>query len=928
MRNGRMNTGLDQAVKALCGGFAVLLCTSCCGALAETHFVWTNSPSPSPPYTTWDSAAWTIQEAIDSSAVGDTVLVTNGVYQEGGAAIVGLFGPFPYWDLTNRVALTNAVTVRSVNGPQVTIIRGNSPRGDGAVRCAFVDAGCVLAGFTLTNGAGRAGALSGSEMSGAGVWCEDGGQVSNCWIFGNAGLNGGGAYGGTLWNCVLADNSSANCGGGAMNSTLNNCTLSGNSAHFGGAAYTCTMNNCAVFANAAIFFGGGAFGGSLNHCTITGNSCDSIGGGVYGGGATNPMLNNCIVYYNTAPVGPNVSVSDAALHDCCTTPAPDGTGNITNAPMLVSIAHIAAESPCNGGAAAGSALDTDLDGEPWRDPPSIGADEPSSVSTGLLSVAIAASHTAVSVGFQVRLTALIQGYASGSAWDFGDGQGETNRAFACHAWTGTGTYAVALAAWNTDYPGGITGTVLVAVVEQPVFHVAASSHTPEFPYATWSTAATNIQDAISAATIAGSLVLVSNGSYAVGGSVANGLLTNRVALTNAIFVLGINGPQVTTLSGKGPTGNGAARCAYVGDHSVLAGFTLANGATRASGHGTADDHGGGVWCAADGLVSNCWITGNVATYHGGGAFGGTLVQCSLSGNTASFGGGSSGGLRSRCTVFNNSATEGGGMLYGMANNSLLQANSASQDGGGAHSVTLSNCTLTRNAAFRNGGGLSHGTARNCIVYNNPSGSNWYSSALSYCCTAPNPGGAGNITNAPLFAIDTSDFHLVAGSPCIDRGNNSLVQTATDLDGNVRIFNAIVDMGAYEYPDIGDLFRRWLRDFGLPTDGSADNIDSDGDGLNNTQEYQSGTNPTNPASVTRLISADLEITPRNTLVRLRWASVTNRFYDLSRATNLLEGTNAFHPIPGASNLPATPTETEYTDLIRDLGPYFYRVNVHQ
>ena len=67
---------------------------------------------------------------------GDTVLVTNGVYDTGGGSIAA--------GMANRVAITNTVTVRSVNGPDVTIIRGQGPMGDQAVRCAYVADGAKL----------------------------------------------------------------------------------------------------------------------------------------------------------------------------------------------------------------------------------------------------------------------------------------------------------------------------------------------------------------------------------------------------------------------------------------------------------------------------------------------------------------------------------------------------------------------------------------------------------------------------------------------------------------------------------------------------------------------------------------------------------------------------------------------------------------
>ena len=66
----------------------------------------------------------------------------------------------------------------------------------------------------------------------------------------------------------------------------------------------------------------------------------------------------------------------------------------------------------------------------------------------------------------------------------------------------------------------------------------------------------------------------------------------------------------------------------------------------------------------------------------------------------------------------------------------------------------------------------------------------------------------NDINSPLFvnpsltagATDTTsnvDWHLLPGSPCINRGDNSAVTDSLDLDGTARIKRDTVDMGCYE-----------------------------------------------------------------------------------------------------------------------------------
>src|SRR4051812_38955325 len=70
---------------------------------ATVHYVDLNSTNPTWPYTNWATAARDIQTAISVSPPGDTVLVTNGVYETGNQSGTRILIP--------------GTTVQSVNGP-------------------------------------------------------------------------------------------------------------------------------------------------------------------------------------------------------------------------------------------------------------------------------------------------------------------------------------------------------------------------------------------------------------------------------------------------------------------------------------------------------------------------------------------------------------------------------------------------------------------------------------------------------------------------------------------------------------------------------------------------------------------------------------------------------------------------------------------
>jgi len=947
---------------------------------AAQHFVSHVGLIPTPPYGSWATAATNIQQAVDASQPGDLVVVSNGVYA-GPVVItqpvmVMSFMGAQYTTIdgqgTNQcVWMTNNTRLYGF-----TITHGSAQNG-GGVWCissnAFVT-NCIIVANVATNQGGGVwgGTLGRCTLSGNSAGSGGGAAyalVENSVASDNVSTaSGGGVFQCGLNNCLLTGNS-ATAGGGAFGGMLSNCTLSENQANSGGGADSTLLNNCIIYLNHA------PTGENVNACTL--NYCDTtpLPDGGTGNIDLDPVFvdvvgRNFRLTINSPCInaGTNSLVGDPPDGDL------DGNPRISGGRVDLGAyefqggtSPVITLQPQSQTVFSGSnvTFSVNADGPPpllwqWQfngaalpgaTNPMLTLNHVTTNQSGNYSVAVTNSYgfdhsqvatltvgdsapvitmqpqsQTVALGGSVTLAA----DAVGSLplywqWQFNGNAilDATDSSLVLGPLTTAqqGTYSVIVS--NVFGVATSSDASVNVAVGGGVSYVWQDSPNPTPPFTNWATAAHSITNAIAAVAPLDQIV-VTNGTY-----------PGTLNIDKPLTLVSVNGPQVTIINAgynSGPAFDSGS--VTLVDGASLSGFTVTNGSGA--------PNGAGVWClTTNAFVTNCVISGNASWGgFGGGARGCTLYGCLLANNMATNGGGAFASTLINCVVSNNA---GGGASWCTLFNTLVISNN--QWGAGADSSTLYNCILIGNGnpnywynvaaasstlynCTLSGNTLAATSSKlyNCIAYYSTGsvGINYDPSCtFNYCCTTPMPtNGVGNITNAPLFVSpDTWDFHLQATSPCIDAGTNTYVFTATDFDGASRIVNRTVDMGAYEYQGSGPLtFQAWLQYYGLPTDGSADFIDSDGDGLNNWQEWIAGTNPTNTASAFRILS----VSSSEIGVAVSWQSITDRSYSLQRATDL-GGTVDFVTV--ATNIVGQTNTTTFIDSNAiGSGPFFYRISI--
>ncbi|GAC1386203.1 MAG: hypothetical protein NVSMB42_06510 [Herpetosiphon sp.] len=322
----------------------------------------------------------------------------------------------------------------------------------------------------------------------------------------------------------------------------------------------------------------------------------------------------------------------------------------------------------------------------------------------------------------------------------------------------------------------------------------------------WHNAYTDLQGALERARTCAAItqLWVAKGVYSPGpGQTDTFQLRNGLAIYGGFAgnetIIGQRAPaiNVTTLDGAKTnfhvvTGTGTDAT------SILDGLTITGG--KASGI-FPNDSGGGVVNTSNSspTLTNIVFSANVAR-QGGGIYNGFASNPTLT----------------NVTFIQNTATYGAGVANNKSNpvflNVAFATNAAKQDGGGMYNSngskpTLINASFSGNSAT-NGGGIynsldSSPWLRNSILYGDSGGELVGGTPnVKYSDVQDRSIGATNVDVDPWFVTPGSDLHLKEKSPVMDRGDNASLPLGlvTDRDGNTRVVNGTVDLGAYERQD--------------------------------------------------------------------------------------------------------------------------------
>ena len=532
------------------------------------------------PYDTPENAAQDINTVLELAEDGAVIHVAPGWYRPADGLMV-----------------TNGVTIVADQGPEKTFLFAPMTTANKAM-VTVEHADAVLSGLTVTGK--DADENQPEQWGGLRVTA---GVVTNCVIShhktkGNT-VNGAGCRleGGTVVDCTFTNNfcwySGNSSRGGAVtlekgDALLDRCTVISNriwqsSANANGPIKGDTSNAC----------GGGVYlkVGTVRNSLVVGNESYSYGGGIYV--TEKGRVLNCTVVGNKARLASGGIWQDGGtVRDClCLGNVAHGVVDVADDPGFVDAAN--GDYRLNPASAAVDAADgADLGGLDLAGRPRVSGDK---ADKGCYEWD--ASQTDYGISFrkltpfapgEVEFSAKAAGTLSDCWWTF-DGREPT--ADDHDAAGATLARVCEPGSVSVRFRAKLNGQQVV--VDKPnwfvaygkTVHVVVSNENPVFPYATWETAATNLNDAFAAVQRNGT-ILMGEGTY---------LLTDERTIDFPMTLRGARGPERTVLDAQY-----ALRPFQLRHPSaVLDGLTLRNG------RGALASLGGGVAIRGGGQVTNC-----------------------------------------------------------------------------------------------------------------------------------------------------------------------------------------------------------------------------------------------------------------------------------------------------------------------------------
>ncbi len=685
----------------------------------------------------------------------------------------------------------------------------------------------VLDGFTISGGnatdnipnrtilVNNKGILS-NRAGGIAIF-ESSPELSHIKVNGNKALNGGGINiikgNPTISFAEISGNQSTGGGGVGIescNPSFLNTTISNNTSNYGGGIYNYqgapSFMNTLITGNHAAIHGGAMYNTSglnpvLTNVTISGNNATDQGGAIYNVETASPIIRNSVISGNSSGVVTTGTLnyancmiqglsSSANGNVADSDPLFQGTLSYVSAPFSAGNYGLEACSPLlnKGDNAQLSGIITDLAGSPriYNTTVDIGALE---------------YQGNFSLTEKRFVKPVASGTGDGTSWQNAsdDIQLMINAPCVQEIWVAKGTYkprrpANNLSVINTasnnnafvlkqglKLYGGFNGTE--TTLGERVLTLADRS-----------VLSGDLDDSGTRTNADAYHVVLSLGDAGTG--TLDGFIITRGNADHNADPMTVNGEVIQSNQGGGMYISRSSP--LIANTSIIKNFSVIGGAGIYNSESSPE-------------ISNCVISGNFVTSpngNGGGILNTNsssprIIATTISGNSAGdVGGGVSNVFSSSPTIINSvitgnraGGTRGGGAIS-------IEVNSA---------PNLINTTISGNAS--SGGTIYSNyayTVRNSIIWGNQTGLSGteptYSNSLIQGKTSVTQGNIAGTSN-PLFRnalgfasapSSVGDFRLWKESPVIDKGDNSVISgITTDAEGASRIFNDVVDMGAYE-----------------------------------------------------------------------------------------------------------------------------------